>query len=123
MHTHVSWKLKRTSAITARTSGVKVHLTLDHEQEAVLIRTEAQTVSPTGVEMEALTGACGCARLRSHVTSDSRHPPRAAAAVAGLTVYDMVKAVTKDAVLTDVQLEAKSGGRSGTYSRCSSGAG
>ena len=41
----------------------------------------------------------------------------AAAAVAGLTVYDMVKAVTKDACLTDVQLEAKSGGRSGTYTR------
>jgi len=40
-----------------------------------------------------------------------------AAAVAGLTVYDMVKGVTKAARLTDVQLEAKAGGRSGTYSR------
>jgi cyclic pyranopterin phosphate synthase len=34
-----------------------------------------------------------------------------------LTVYDMVKAVTKDARLTDVQLEAKAGGRSGAYAR------
>ena len=40
-----------------------------------------------------------------------------AAAVAGLTVYDMVKGVTKAARLTDIQLEAKSGGRSGTYAR------
>src|SRR5438034_107720 len=55
----------------------------------------ATTTERTGVEMEALT----------------------AVAVAGLTVIDMVKAVERSAVLTDVQIEAKSGGRSGTWTR------
>ena len=37
-------------------------------------------------------------------------------------MYDMVKAVTKDARITDVQLEAKAGGRSGAYARSEPGA-
>ena len=41
----------------------------------------------------------------------------AAAAVAGLTVYDMVKAVARGARLTDVQLEHKAGGKSGSWTR------
>ena len=49
----------------------------------------------TGVEMEALT----------------------AVAVAALTVYDMVKAVDKSMVITDIYLVEKTGGRSGTYRR------
>ena len=49
----------------------------------------------TGVEMEALT----------------------AAAVAALTIYDMAKAVDRGMVITDLRLEAKSGGRSGTFRR------
>src|SRR5262245_576775 len=49
----------------------------------------------TGVEMEALT----------------------AVAVAGLTVIDMVKAVDKRAVITDVRVLAKSGGKSGDFRR------
>ena len=49
----------------------------------------------TGVEMEALT----------------------AVAVAALTLYDMVKAVDKSAVITDIRLEVKSGGKSGEYRR------
>jgi cyclic pyranopterin phosphate synthase len=53
------------------------------------------TVGPTGVEMEALT----------------------AAAVAALTVYDMTKALDKSIVIRNVQLEAKSGGKSGDFSR------
>jgi cyclic pyranopterin phosphate synthase len=53
------------------------------------------TVGPTGVEMEALT----------------------AAAVAALTVYDMTKALDKSIVIRSVQLEAKSGGKSGDFSR------
>jgi cyclic pyranopterin phosphate synthase len=55
------------------------------------VRTDAQT----GVEMEALT----------------------AVAVAGLTVYDMVKAVDRAMVIGDVRLMFKSGGRSGVYRR------
>jgi molybdenum cofactor biosynthesis enzyme len=38
-------------------SWVSVRLSLDHENEAVHIRADAETVGPTGVEMEALTGA------------------------------------------------------------------
>jgi cyclic pyranopterin monophosphate synthase len=40
-----------------------------------------------------------------------------AVAVAGLTVIDMVKAVDKRAVITDIRLLSKSGGRSGDFSR------
>ena len=53
------------------------------------------TPPATDVEMEALT----------------------AVAVAGLTVVDMVKAVDKAAVISDVRVLAKSGGRSGDWSR------
>ena len=38
-----------------------------------------------------------------------------AATTAALTLYDMVKAVQRDVVVTDVRLLAKSGGRSGDY--------
>jgi len=40
--------------------------------------------------------------------------------VAGLTLYDMIKAVDKAAVLTDVQVVAKSGGKSGDWARAAS---
>jgi cyclic pyranopterin phosphate synthase len=40
-----------------------------------------------------------------------------AVAVAGLTVVDMVKSVDKGAVITDIRLEHKSGGKSGEYRR------
>ena len=59
------------------------------------IEARVQTSAQTGVEMEALT----------------------AVAVAGLAVIDMVKAVDKGAVLSDVRIEAKSGGKSGEWTR------
>jgi len=55
----------------------------------------ARSTGKTGVEMEALT----------------------AAAVAALTVYDMCKAVEKGMTITDIRLESKTGGKSGTYRR------
>ena len=61
----------------------------------VRITATAATVGPTGVEMEALT----------------------AAAVAALTVYDMTKALDKGIVIRTIQLEAKSGGKSGDFVR------
>jgi cyclic pyranopterin phosphate synthase len=61
----------------------------------VRITATAATVGPTGVEMEALT----------------------AAAVAALTVYDMTKALDKSIVIRNIQLEAKSGGKSGDFLR------
>lgn len=63
--------------------------------DAIEIATEAATTGPTGVEMEALT----------------------AASVAALTLYDMVKAVDPRASIEGVRVEAKSGGRSGDWSR------
>jgi cyclic pyranopterin monophosphate synthase len=61
----------------------------------VRITATASTVGPTGVEMEALT----------------------AAAVAALTVYDMTKALDKAIVIRNIQLEEKTGGKSGEFSR------
>ena len=63
--------------------------------DRVRIEATVSTTGKTGVEMEALT----------------------AASVAALTLYDMVKAVDRAAVITDVTLVSKSGGASGTYTR------
>jgi cyclic pyranopterin phosphate synthase len=71
---------------------VTVELTLTND--AVEIVATTRTADRTGVEMEALTSVV----------------------VAGLALYDMVKAVDRSAQLTDVRLLAKSGGRSGTWS-------
>jgi cyclic pyranopterin phosphate synthase len=74
-------------------SGVTVELeVLD---EGVAITATVRTTDRTGVEMEALT----------------------AVSVAALALFDMVKAVDKGAVITDVRVERKSGGRSGTWER------
>jgi cyclic pyranopterin phosphate synthase len=73
--------------------GVSVDLTV--ADDAVEILATVRTADRTGVEMEALT----------------------AVAAAALTLVDMVKAVDKGAVITDVRIEAKSGGRSGTWRR------
>jgi cyclic pyranopterin phosphate synthase len=74
-------------------SGVAVDLVV--ADDAVEITATVRTTDRTGVEMEALT----------------------AVSVAALTVVDMVKAVDKAAVITDVRVETKSGGRSGEWSR------
>lgn len=74
-------------------SGVVVELEV--ADDAVEITATVRTTDRTGVEMEALT----------------------AVTVAALTVIDMVKAVDKAAVITDVRVEAKSGGRSGDWTR------
>lgn len=59
------------------------------------IRVEVKTVDRTGVEMEALTGACAAA----------------------LTIYDMLKSVDRGMTVESVQLQQKRGGRSGTWTR------
>jgi cyclic pyranopterin phosphate synthase len=68
---------------------------LEIKTEGIAITATARTDGKTGVEMEALT----------------------AASVAALTIYDMCKAIDKSMVITDIRLEAKSGGRSGDYVR------
>jgi cyclic pyranopterin phosphate synthase len=74
-------------------SGVTVDLAV--VEDSVDITATVRTTDRTGVEMEALT----------------------AVAVAGLTVVDMVKAVDKAAVITDVRVESKTGGKSGDWAR------
>ncbi|MCH1865290.1 cyclic pyranopterin monophosphate synthase MoaC [Nocardioides sp. CFH 31398] len=74
-------------------TGVVVDL--DVADDGVDISATVRTTGRTGVEMEALS----------------------AVATAALTVVDMVKAVDKAAVITDVRVEAKSGGRSGDWTR------
>ena len=74
-------------------AGVTVDLEV--EDDGVVITARVRTTDRTGVEMEALT----------------------AVSVAALTVIDMVKAVDKGAVITDVRVLEKTGGKSGTYRR------
>src|SRR3954468_24782112 len=74
-------------------SGVTVDLTVT--DESVDITATVRTTDRTGVEMEALT----------------------AVSVAALTVVDMVKAVEKGCVISDVRVESKTGGKSGPWSR------
>ena len=74
-------------------SAVSLDLSLDEAASAVRIRATCRTDGKTGVEMEALT----------------------AASVAALTVYDMIKAVQKDAVIDGIRLLEKTGGKSGTF--------
>ena len=71
------------------------HVSVDFEvlDEHIIIRSTAKTRGATGVEMEALT----------------------AATVAGLTLYDMLKALSKTMQLDGVRLLSKSGGRSGHF--------
>ncbi|MFC7625557.1 cyclic pyranopterin monophosphate synthase MoaC [Microlunatus sp. GCM10028923] len=74
-------------------SGVDVDCAII--DEGVRITATVRTTDRTGVEMEALT----------------------AVAVAGLTMIDMIKAIDRDAMITDVAVLAKEGGRSGRYVR------
>jgi cyclic pyranopterin phosphate synthase len=70
---------------------IAVELSLDESLPGVQIKATVKTVAKTGVEMEALT----------------------AVAVAGLTVYDMAKAVEKTMKIQNIRLVKKIGGRSG----------
>jgi cyclic pyranopterin phosphate synthase len=74
-------------------TGVDLDLVVD--DSGVAVTATVRTTDRTGVEMEALT----------------------AVSVACLTVVDMTKAVDRAAVITGVRVEAKSGGRSGTWER------
>jgi cyclic pyranopterin phosphate synthase len=70
---------------------IKVDLTLNKDLPGVQITSSVKTIGKTGVEMEALT----------------------AVAVAGLTVYDMAKAVEKTMRIQNIRLVRKTGGQSG----------
>jgi len=72
-----------------------VELETDEENSAVNMRATVGTNGKTGVEMEALT----------------------AVSVAALTVYDMLKAVDRGMVISDIGLIEKKGGKSGHFLR------
>jgi cyclic pyranopterin phosphate synthase len=76
-------------------SSVAVEFTPDRKTSSIAITATARVTGRTGVEMEALT----------------------AAAVAGLTIYDMCKAVDRSMIVTDIRLLKKTGGKSGTFIR------
>lgn len=65
----------------------------NESESSIKIEALVRTVDQTGVEMEALT----------------------AAAVAGLTIYDMCKSYDRGIIISDICLLKKSGGKSGSY--------
>jgi cyclic pyranopterin phosphate synthase len=76
-------------------SSVEISFEPGSEPGVLEVEARVAVTARTGAEMEAMT----------------------AAAVAGLTVYDMCKAVDRSMTLTDVRLVAKSGGKSGDFRR------
>ncbi len=76
-----------------RSRAIAVDLDVEESGVRVLCRVSAE--AKTGAEMEALTGA----------------------AIAALTIYDMVKAVERGAEVVRLRLDYKSGGKSGVFRR------
>lgn len=76
-------------------TGADISFMLDEADSKVEIQATVKTTGKTGVEMEALT----------------------AVSVAGLTIYDMCKAMDKGMVINNIRLVEKTGGKSGRYER------
>lgn len=76
-------------------TGADISFMLDEAGSKVEIQATVKTTGKTGVEMEALT----------------------AVSVAGLTIYDMCKAIDKGMVINNIRLVEKTGGKSGRYER------
>lgn len=76
-------------------SGVDIEVMQDDEKYEFKLIAKVKTEGKTGVEMEALC----------------------AVSTALLTFYDMLKAIDKSMVIKDIQLESKSGGKSGDFKR------
>ncbi len=76
-------------------SDIAVDIELDEAHSAVSIRVTVKALWRTGVEMEAIVGVL----------------------TAAATIYDMIKALDRGAVISDVKLIKKSGGKSGTFIR------
>jgi cyclic pyranopterin monophosphate synthase len=89
---------KRTPDLVPLCHPIALHsvtVDLEVQDDAVVISAETRTADRTGVEMEALTSV----------------------AVAALALIDMVKAVDPAAVITDVRVEEKTGGKTGRWRR------
>ncbi len=76
-------------------SGVEVKLTPRQSPPSVEVEATVRIAGKTGVEMEALT----------------------AVSAAGLTIYDMCKAVDREMTIGEIRLMHKSGGKGGTFDR------
>ncbi|WP_418791669.1 cyclic pyranopterin monophosphate synthase MoaC [Phosphitispora sp. TUW77] len=76
-------------------TGADLEFIPDEAGSRIEIQATVRTTGKTGVEMEALT----------------------AVAAAGLTIYDMCKAIDKDMVIGEIRLLEKTGGKSGRYVR------
>jgi cyclic pyranopterin phosphate synthase len=89
---------KRTPDLVPLCHPIALHgvtVDLDVTDDGVMIEATTRTADRTGVEMEALTSV----------------------AVAGLALIDMVKAVDPEAVITDVRVMRKTGGKTGDWER------
>jgi len=76
-------------------TDIAVDFKIEEAEPAVAITVTVSALWRTGVEMEAIVGVLAAAA----------------------TIYDMIKAVDRSAVITDVALIKKTGGKSGTYIR------
>jgi cyclic pyranopterin phosphate synthase len=76
-------------------TSIEVAFFPDRDGSRIEIEAKVRVVAKTGVEMEALT----------------------AVACAGLTIYDMCKAVDREMIISEIRLMEKSGGRSGRFTR------
>ena len=76
-------------------SGCDINFNLNFDENKVEITATVKNTGQTGVEMEALT----------------------AVSIAGLTIYDMCKAIDREMIVSDVMLMKKSGGKSGVFER------
>ncbi|RBQ27146.1 cyclic pyranopterin monophosphate synthase MoaC [Arcobacter sp. CECT 9188] len=76
-------------------SGINCDIEENESENSFKLFVTAKLNGQTGVEMEALTGV----------------------SIGLLTIYDMVKAIDKSMVISDIQLERKSGGKSGDFKR------
>lgn len=76
-------------------SGCDISFFLNFDENKVEITATVKNTGQTGVEMEALT----------------------AVAIAGLTIYDMCKAIDREMIVSDIKLIKKSGGKSGLFER------
>ena len=76
-------------------SGCDISFSLNFDENRVEITSTVKNTGQTGVEMEAI----------------------AAVTIAGLTIYDMCKAIDREMIVSDVKLLKKSGGKSGLFER------
>jgi cyclic pyranopterin phosphate synthase len=75
--------------------GIEVQFELDEKEESVKVIVSVKATGKTGVEMEALSGV----------------------SAACLTIYDMLKYLSKAITITEIKLIEKTGGKSGNYQR------